>query len=50
MSNYVLDEDLSSIENQFPDMELVTIENAGHWVHAEAPNEFQEALLGFSLR
>lgn len=50
VSNYVLDEDLSSIENQFPDMELVTIENAGHWVHAEAPNEFQEALLGFSLR
>lgn len=50
MSNYILDEDVSSIENQFPDMELVTIENAGHWVHAEAPNEFQEALLGFSLR
>ena len=50
MSNYVLDEDVPSLESQFPDMELITIENAGHWVHAEAPNEFQEALLGFSLR
>jgi pimeloyl-ACP methyl ester carboxylesterase len=50
LSNYVLDDDLPKIEAQFPDMELVTIENAGHWVHAEAPNEFQEALLGFTLR
>lgn len=50
LSNYVLDEDLDSIEAQFPDLEVVTIENAGHWVHAEAPNEFLEALLGFCLR
>jgi pimeloyl-ACP methyl ester carboxylesterase len=50
MSNYILDEDVPSLESQFPDMELVTVENAGHWVHAETPNEFQEALLGFSLR
>ena len=50
MSNYILDEDIPSLESQFPDMELITVENAGHWVHAEAPNEFLEALLGFSLR
>lgn len=50
LSNYVLDEDIPSIEAQFPDLEVITIEGAGHWVHAEAPNEFQEALLGFSLR
>ncbi|MCR9172327.1 MAG: alpha/beta fold hydrolase [bacterium] len=50
MSNYILDEDIRSLEVQFPDMELATIENAGHWVHAEAPEEFQETLLGFSLR
>ena len=50
MSNYVLDEDMDSIEHQFPDMELETIENAGHWVHAEAPNEFLDVLLGFCLR
>ncbi|XOV66780.1 MAG: alpha/beta fold hydrolase [Fluviicola sp.] len=50
MSNYILDEDIPSIEAQFPDVEIITIEDAGHWVHAEAPEEFQEALLGFSLR
>ncbi len=50
MSNYILDEDISSLELQFPDIEMETIENAGHWVHAEAPNEFLEALLGFCLR
>lgn len=50
MSNYILDKDISSLELQFPDIEMETIENAGHWVHAEAPNEFLEALLGFCLR
>jgi esterase len=50
LSNYILDEDIDSIENQFPDMELVTIPNSGHWVHAEAPEEFLNALLSFCLR
>jgi pimeloyl-ACP methyl ester carboxylesterase len=31
-------------------MELVTIPNSGHWVHAEAPEEFLNALLSFCLR
>jgi pimeloyl-ACP methyl ester carboxylesterase len=34
----------------FIDTEIVTIENAGHWVHAEAANEFLESLLSFCLR
>lgn len=50
MSNYILDEDIPQIEQMFPDVEIVTIENAGHWVHAEAPDEFLETLLGFCLR
>ncbi len=50
LSNYILDEDFEALERQFPDSEIVTIENAGHWVHAEAPEEFLEALLGFCLR
>jgi pimeloyl-ACP methyl ester carboxylesterase len=49
-SNYILDEDWEEIENHFPDSQLVTIENAGHWVHAEAPKEFLETVLGFCLR
>lgn len=50
LSNYILDEDIEEIEELFPDSELVTIAGAGHWVHAEAPDEFVEALLSFCLR
>ena len=50
LSQYVIDEDIPSIEEAFPDSELVTIENAGHWVHAENPDAFLEAVLGFCLR
>jgi len=49
-SDYILDEDITLLENRFPDMQLVSIENAGHWVHAEAPEEFIEAVLSFGLR
>ncbi len=50
LSQYILDEDISAIEDAFPDSELVTIANAGHWVHAEAPEEFMDAVLRFCLR
>ncbi len=50
LSDYILDGDLLDIESYFPDSNLVTIENAGHWVHAEAPEEFTDAVLSFCLR
>lgn len=50
LSNYILDEDFESIENQFTDSQLVTISGAGHWVHAEKPQEFIHAVLEFCLR
>lgn len=50
LSRYILDEDISDLENAFPDSDLVTIENAGHWVHAEAPDEFMNTVLEFLLR
>ena len=50
LSNYILDEDIPQLENQFPDSEIVTLKNAGHWVHAEAPEEFVDVVLGFCLR
>ena len=50
LSNYILDEDIEQLEAQFPDSEIVTLKNAGHWVHAEAPEEFVDAVLGFCLR
>jgi esterase len=50
LSNYILDEDIEDLENQFPDLIVRTINNAGHWVHAEAPQEFIETILEFCLR
>lgn len=50
LSNYILDEDFDQLEEIFPDSQIVTILGAGHWVHAEAPDEFVETVLGFCLR
>ena len=46
-SNYVLDEDLDLIQEIFPRSMMDTIPGAGHWVHAEKPKEFYEAVLKF---
>jgi esterase len=50
LSNYILDEDVEEIQDVFPDSDVITIENAGHWVHAEAPEEFMDVVLSFCLR
>lgn len=50
LSNYILDEDIPEIENLFPDSQYITISEAGHWVHAEKPEEFVDAVLNFCLR
>lgn len=47
-SDYVRATDLGLIRATFPRAELETIENAGHWVHAEAPEKFN-ALVGAFL-
>jgi len=49
-SNYILDEDILAIENAFIDCDFVTIPDAGHWVHAEQPETFINAVLSFCLR
>ena len=46
-SDYVADEDTELIISFFPEAEIVTIDGAGHWVHAEKPQEFGEVVLGF---
>jgi pimeloyl-ACP methyl ester carboxylesterase len=38
-SDYIPDEDVELIKKKFPIAEFVTIQNAGHWVHADAPDE-----------
>lgn len=50
LSNYIIDDDWQDIEQLFPDSDLVTIANAGHWVHAEAPEIFVDTVLSFCLR
>lgn len=46
-SNYILDSDIPQIKSIFPNSEVKTIAGAGHWVHAEKPEEFANAVLGF---
>jgi len=46
-SNYVLDSDLGDIQQLFPEAVLETVPNAGHWVHAEQPDQLLQVLKGF---
>ena len=46
-SNYIQDEDLPFIKKMFPQAEIVTISSAGHWVHADAPEEFLKIVTDF---
>ena len=41
-SDYVTDEDGDAMGGLFPALKFETIANAGHWVHAEAPDTFYE--------
>ncbi len=50
LSNYILDDDFESIEERFIDVTIKTIDNAGHWVHAEQADEFLDSLLSFCIR
>lgn len=46
-SRYVKDEDHEQILKLFPNARIQTIEGAGHWVHADAPQQFAEMVLDF---
>jgi esterase len=46
-SEYVTENDLADFKKRFPDSESVTIEGAGHWVHAEKPELFFEKVFEF---
>jgi len=39
-SDYILDSDFETIYYHFPEAKIVTIPNAGHWLHAENPMAF----------
>ncbi len=46
-SDYVRDEDMKLIRILFPNANLVTIKNAGHWIHAEQPEAFLDTIKQF---
>lgn len=46
-SRYIKPEDTEKIINSFPAAKIETIEEAGHWVHAEAPDKFYDIVMGF---
>ena len=47
VSDYILNEDYPLILQKFPNAIFRTIENASHWVHAEAPDELCKLLSEF---
>lgn len=49
-SNYILDSDFEQIFTIFPNAQVKTIENSGHWVHAENPLAFLKVVKAFLLR
>ena len=48
-SNYILPQDEFQIKQQFPNSSIVKIPNAGHWVQAENPKDFNEVVKDFLM-
>ena len=46
-SSYIVEADENEIRKYFEDVRIVTVPNAGHWVHAENMSGFLTALEGF---
>jgi pimeloyl-ACP methyl ester carboxylesterase len=47
LSVYVTDEDVELMYDIFPLLSVITIPEAGHWVHAENPEAFYQACIEF---
>ncbi|WP_026754635.1 alpha/beta fold hydrolase [Sediminibacter sp. Hel_I_10] len=46
-SEYVMPSDETLIKQHFPSASIETISNAGHWLHAENPDDFYDAVINF---
>jgi esterase len=46
-SDYVTAEGEAALRRHFPQMRLVTLKNAGHWLHADAPEAVADTLAAF---
>jgi pimeloyl-ACP methyl ester carboxylesterase len=49
-SKYIEDEDVLSIRQIFPQAEIATLREAGHWVHTDVPDEFFRTVVNFLNR
>lgn len=47
LSGYIKDSDMEKIHSLFPAARLITIEDAAHWLHADKPEQFFEAVYAF---
>ncbi|MDU8886603.1 alpha/beta fold hydrolase [Yeosuana sp. MJ-SS3] len=46
-SEYIVDQDKTLIKKHFPNAQIITIPNAGHWLHAENPKDFFQSVMAF---
>lgn len=46
-SEYIGEADEAIINRHFPNSEIITISNAGHWLHAENPKDFYDTVINF---
>ena len=46
-SNYIKDDDVRLIKDIFPAAVIVTVADAGHWVHVDAPEKFLKIVMDF---
>lgn len=44
-SDYITDQDIPAIRDIYPEARIIDIPDAGHWLHAEQPEKFIEAVL-----
>jgi len=46
-SDYIQDQDITLLSKYFPNSYLESVEDAGHWVHAEAPQKLFDLVVSF---
>jgi len=46
-SGYITESDINLINAHFSKATVVTVKNAGHWLHAENPNDFYDYVVSF---
>ena len=46
-SGYITGDDILTIEHKFTQVSFIEIKDAGHWIHAEQPKAFLEAVETF---